>query len=111
MYSSPEQVKLAQFGEVGWWTDIDQCGAVLYELITEQLPFKGDSPPELALSIAGDEYVKPTELKPGLPLALDDIIASCLCKDRGRRYHDVSMMGRRCRNSKPVCDELPPSQE
>lgn len=91
-YSSPEQVKPAEFGEVGWWTDIYQCGAMLYEMVTGQLPFQGESPLELALNIVGEELVRPSEVKPELPVALDEIIAQCLAKDREKRYQDVSMM-------------------
>ncbi len=91
-YSSPEQVSPAKFGEVGWWTDIYQCGAVLYEMVTEQLPFQGQSPLELAICITDSEAVKPSEVKPGLPVEFDDVIAQCLAKDKDERYKDISMM-------------------
>ena len=91
-YSSPEQVNPAKFGDVGWWTDIYQCGAVLYEMVTGQLPFQGQSTLELAISISDSEIVKPSEVNPELPVELDDVIAQCLAKDKGERYMDVSMM-------------------
>jgi serine/threonine protein kinase len=91
-YSSPEQVSPAKFGEVGWWTDIYQCGAVLYEMVTGKLPFEGQSPLELAISITGSEVVKPSEVCPGLPLEFDDVTAQCLAKDKDERYKDISMM-------------------
>ncbi|UCC59428.1 MAG: protein kinase [Dehalococcoidia bacterium] len=91
-YSSPEQVSPAKFGEVGWWTDIYQCGAVLYELVTGQLPFQGQSPLELALSITGSEVVKPSDIKPDLPAEFDSIIEQCLAKDKDMRYKDISIM-------------------
>lgn len=91
-YSSPEQVNPAKFGDVGWWTDIYQCGAVLYEMITGKLPFEGQSTLELAISISDSEIVKPSEVNPELPVALDDVITQCLAKDQGERYKDISMM-------------------
>jgi serine/threonine protein kinase len=91
-YSSPEQVSPAKFGEVGWWTDIYQCGAVLYELVTGQLPFQGESPLELALSITGSEVAKPSEIRPELPMEFDGIIEQCLAKDKEHRYKDISIM-------------------
>jgi len=91
-YSSPEQVKPAEFGEVGWWTDIYQCGAVLYEMVTGQLPFEGKSPLELAIKIVEGEVVRASDLAPGLPAELDEIIVKCLGKDKEKRYKDVSMM-------------------
>jgi serine/threonine protein kinase len=91
-YSSPEQVNPAKFGDVGWWTDIYQCGAVLYEMVTGSLPFQGQSTLELAISITDSEVVKPREVNPELPEELDDVIAQCLAKDKGERYKDISMM-------------------
>jgi serine/threonine protein kinase len=91
-YSSPEQVSPAKFGDVGWWTDIYQCGAVLYEMVTGRLPFQGQSTLELAISITDSEVVKPSEVNPELPAELDDVIAQCLAKDSGERYKDISMM-------------------
>jgi len=91
-YSSPEQVKPSKFGDVGWWTDIYQCGAVLYEMVTGQLPFQGQSPLELAINIADLELVRPSEVNPELPAEIDQIIAQCLAKHKDERYKDVSMM-------------------
>ena len=91
-YSSPEQVKPAEFGEVGWWTDIYQCGAIVYEMVTGQLPCRGKSPLELALSIAAGEIAKPSEVVPGLPEELDKVIAQCLAKNKDDRYKDISML-------------------
>lgn len=91
-YSSPEQVSPAKFGEVGWWSDIYQCGAVLYEMVTGKLPFEGQGPLELAISITSCEVIKPSEVAPELPLEFDDVIAQCLAKDKDERYKDISMM-------------------
>lgn len=91
-YSSPEQVSPAKFGEVGWWTDIYQCGAVLYEMVTGKLPFEGQSPLELAICITNNEAAKPSDARPGLPPEIDDVIAQCLDKDKDKRYKDISMM-------------------
>lgn len=91
-YSSPEQVKPAEFGDVGWWTDIYQCGAIIYEMVTGQLPFKGQSPLELALSIASGEVSKPSEVVAGLPEELDKVVAQCLARNKEERYKDISML-------------------
>lgn len=91
-YSSPEQVNPAKFGDVGWWTDIYQCGAVLYEMVTGKLPFEGQSTLELAISITDSEVVKPREVNPELPEEINDVVAQCLAKDIGERYKDISIM-------------------
>jgi len=91
-YSSPEQVKPSKFGEVGWWTDIYQFGAVLYEMVTGKLPYKGQSPLELAMNIVDTDFAKPSEVNPKLPVEIDNVIAQCLAKDKEERYKDISMM-------------------
>ena len=91
-YSSPEQVRPDKYGGVGWWTDIYQCGVVLYEMVTGQLPFRGKSRLELATMIMDGEVIKPSEVTPELPVELDEIIALCLAKDKKKRYQDISML-------------------
>jgi serine/threonine protein kinase len=91
-YSSPEQVKPDEFGGVGWWTDIYQAGALIYQMVTGELPFKGQNPYELALSIAKSEFVKPSEIKPELPKELDKILAQCLAKNKNERYKDIILL-------------------
>jgi serine/threonine protein kinase len=91
-YSSPEQVSPARFGKVGWWTDIYQFGAVLYEMVTGQLPFKGESPLEVAVCITEGEITRPCEIRPELPAEFDDLIVRCLARDKDQRYKDISMV-------------------
>jgi serine/threonine protein kinase len=91
-YSSPEQVKPDEFGGVGWWTDIYQVGALIYQMVTGELPFKGQNPYELALSIAKSEFVKPSEIKPELPKEMDKILAQCLAKNKDERYKDIILL-------------------
>jgi|GEM_PF-2587722 len=91
-YSSPEQVKPDEFGGVGWWTDIYQVGALIYQMVTGELPFKGQNPYELAISIAKSEFVKPSEIKPELPKELDKILAQCLAKNKDERYKDIILL-------------------
>ncbi|MFA5375794.1 MAG: serine/threonine-protein kinase [Dehalococcoidia bacterium] len=91
-YSSPEQMKPDEFGGVGWWTDIYQVGALIYQMVTGELPFKGQNPYELALSIAKSEFPKPSEIKPELPKELDKILAQCLAKKKDDRYKDIILL-------------------
>ena len=61
-------------------------------MVTGKLPFQGESPLELAISITSSEVARPSEVRPGLPAEVDDVVAQCLDKDKDKRYKDISMM-------------------
>ncbi len=81
-YMSPEQAKGE---EVDSRTDIFSFGVVLYEMISGQLPFEGDTPIEMIGSILKD---KPKPLKERQP-ELEEILTRTLKKDRDKRYGDT----------------------
>lgn len=91
-YSSPEQVKPSEFGKTSFLTDIFQCGVVLYEMVTGQLPFKGEGPFELSQSITSSNPPKLIEINPRLPTIIDSVIDRCLAKKQEDRYKDISAM-------------------
>ncbi len=64
-------------------------GVVLYEMISGQLPFKGDYEQAVIYSILNEEPEPLTSLRSGVPIALDGIIAKALAKDPDTRYHHV----------------------
>src|SRR6516162_6538022 len=59
---------------------------MLYELLTGQLPFQGDSTLEVLRAVTNDEPVRPRRLQPGLPPDLEAITLHCLEKEPARRY-------------------------
>jgi len=85
LYASPEQIKGESKDER---TDIWQLGVIFYELVTGELPFKGDSFHEIAISILTKEPVKPSEINPEAK-EVEDIILKCLEKDKEKRYQSV----------------------
>jgi len=86
-YMSPEQ---ARGEEVDHQTDIWSLGVVLYEMLTGELPFKGDYEQAVVYSILNEEPKPITDLRTGLPGELEPIVSKALTKDPDERYQNVS---------------------
>ncbi len=86
-YFSPEQAK-GKFADEK--SDIYSLGAVLYELVTGQVPFEGDSPVAVALKHLQDTARRPTSLNPAVPQALENCIMQALSKAPHDRQQTVA---------------------
>ncbi|GGS87213.1 putative serine/threonine-protein kinase [Planobispora rosea] len=88
-YLSPEQAR----GErVDARSDIYSTGCVLYELLTGQPPFTGDSPVAIAYQHVRENPIPPSQVDREIPAWADAIVLKAMAKDPGQRYQSAGEM-------------------
>jgi serine/threonine protein kinase/Tfp pilus assembly protein PilF len=82
-YMSPEQV---EGKEVDQRSDIYSLGIILYEMLTGQVPFEGDTPFTIGVKQKSEIPKDPKSLNAQIPQDLSRLVLKCLEKDKERRY-------------------------
>ncbi|HUK93566.1 MAG TPA: PASTA domain-containing protein, partial [Gaiellaceae bacterium] len=89
-------------------SDLYSVGIVLYELLTGEVPFTGDTPLEIAMKHLSEPPKPPSELRPDVPHDLDLVVLRALAKDPSDRYESAEDMDadlERVLNGLPVGDD------
>ena len=88
-YISPEQ---ASGKSINVSTDIYSLGVVLYELLTGEVPFKGETPVSVALQHVQGRVVAPRIKNAMIPPQLEQVVLMALEKEPGKRFGSISEM-------------------
>ncbi|MFF1703579.1 Stk1 family PASTA domain-containing Ser/Thr kinase [Streptomyces sp. NPDC058252] len=90
-YLAPEQI---EHGTADTRVDVYACGVVLYEMLTGAKPHSGDSPAQVLYQHLNADVPAPSAAVPGLPYALDELVATATARNPEVRPHDaVALLG------------------
>ncbi|MBN1220782.1 MAG: AAA-like domain-containing protein [Anaerolineae bacterium] len=89
VYMSPEQ---AQGQQVDERSDIYSLGAILFEMVTGQILFEGDTPFAVVLKHVTEPPPHPTTINPNLPQPVEQVILKALSKNPNNRFQSAGKM-------------------
>ncbi len=82
-YIAPEQAKGSS---IDARADLYSLGVVMYEMLTGKLPFEGDSAVAIVMQHINAVPAMPSQVMPGVPRGMDDIVMHAMCPNVTRRY-------------------------
>jgi serine/threonine-protein kinase len=86
-YMAPEQAAASR--DLDARADIYALGAMLYYTLTGQPPFDGENAFAVMMAHARDSVARPSEVRPGIPRDLEDVVLRCLAKNPADRFAGV----------------------
>jgi serine/threonine protein kinase len=91
LYMSPEQMRSSK--DVSPSADIWSIGVILHELLSGDLPFMGETFPEVLVKVMSEEPPRLRSLRAEVPEGLEAVVLRCLEKDPADRYASVAHLG------------------
>jgi serine/threonine-protein kinase len=90
-FMAPEQIRSARSSSPA--SDQYSLGVILYQCVTGRLPFKGENPFATFELVVKGEYPRAAAVNPGVPAALDQVIARAMALDPAARFPSVAHLG------------------
>jgi eukaryotic-like serine/threonine-protein kinase len=90
LYMSPEQMRSSK--DVSLAADIWSLGVILHELISGDVPFTGETFPEVLVQVMSEPPPKLRSLRPEVPAELEAVVLRCLEKHPADRYSSVAAL-------------------
>ena len=105
-YMSPEQARGQP--DIDGRSDLFSAGVVLYELVSHHRPFEGDNPTAVCFQIVTEPHRAVSQLVPGCPPELEQIVDRALSKNRDERFQSGSEFSEALTSfSKHVSEHIP----
>jgi serine/threonine protein kinase len=106
-YLAPEQIRGEAAGPAG---DVYALACVLHQCLTGQVPFPRDGDAAKLWAHVNAPPPAPSALRPGLPAAIDEVVARGMAKDPAARFTTATELARACASALglPVTPEAPP---
>ncbi|MGW6275043.1 Stk1 family PASTA domain-containing Ser/Thr kinase [Streptomyces sp. NPDC055060] len=109
-YLAPEQI---EHGTADTRVDVYACGVVLYEMLTGAKPHTGESPAQVLYQHLHEDVPPPSAAVPGLPVELDELVASATARTPDVRPYDAVALLAQTREARAALsleqlDAIPP---
>ncbi|MFI0932556.1 Stk1 family PASTA domain-containing Ser/Thr kinase [Streptomyces sp. NPDC021019] len=109
-YLAPEQI---EHGSADTRSDVYACGVVLYEMLTGVKPHTGENAAQVIYRHLNSDVPAPSAVVPGLPVALDSLVASATARNPEVRPHDAVLLLAEAREARATLtdaelDAVPP---